>query len=503
MIFNYNQELGIASVEDKSTGIKVLTLLQNAGEKQPAINAYLLARYSRSNKSIYEIAEEVQSKNIDSAKNLGDIFHGYGHASVADAAQLLICIENVPEILATRFFYLNSVVNGQERSTRYQDFSQGEYLREDKEYNSIIEESFQNYRDLLEPTKEFLIKKFEIDPDDKKQKSVLAARTFDTVRYLLPFGHLTSFGAVMSARNWSTYISLMRGSVNKYERLVGELLFELLTLQFDDYVPESFDLIRYAEADSHIYDMTKEVVLAAKEYEYKHDPFRHYVLDSGFTYLLDHISLLANRKSHELRNPEFAEIVGEIVFKYCDRFHGMGNLGQSGAILLRGMIDLGCHKDFNRHRSFERFVPFFDDYCDMDLEIKNSFSLCPYILGSDLADEYSKRLKAHYESIENYVISQERSKNLVFNYRDNDPGYQNIKNLFPYAHNTRYRYYCSVDDLQYVVDLRTRNGGHIAYRQETETWLKLVSIGNPFWNSLIKKLPKVDAFDRSQFLDRS
>ena len=77
------------------------------------------------------------------------------------------------------------------------------------------------------------------------------------------------------------------------------------------------------------------------------------------------------------------------------------------------------------------------------------------------------------------------------------------KYLLPHAHATRYIFYGSFDDLQYVVNLRTRNGGHIAYRVLTYDWLRKLSVQDSIWRGLLKKIivPKID--DKHQFIDRS
>ena len=112
---------------------KVHTLLQNPGQKQPSINAYLGARYSRSSDSITDIAKEIIENNTDAAQRLENIFHGYGHKSVGDMADLFVCIENIPMFTAMKIFYLNAVIAGQERSTRYQNFESPEFVKIPKE----------------------------------------------------------------------------------------------------------------------------------------------------------------------------------------------------------------------------------------------------------------------------------------------------------------------------------------------------------------------------------
>ena len=167
-------------------------------------------------RQIVDIASEIIKNNTDAAERLEKIFAGYGHKSVGDMADLFVCIENIPVPLAMKIFYSCPVISGQERSTRYQNFQYPEFVkipkevcsdREiSKEYERIMLEQFKDYRELLKPTKEALSKFFKINEDSLQENSALTARTFDTVRYLLPYGHNTSGAFLMSARGWSDLI---------------------------------------------------------------------------------------------------------------------------------------------------------------------------------------------------------------------------------------------------------------------------------------------------------
>jgi len=72
--------LNIATIKSESdwNKFKVHTLLQNPTQKQPSINAYLGARYSRSCDSITDIASEIMESGTDAAEKLEKIFSGYG-----------------------------------------------------------------------------------------------------------------------------------------------------------------------------------------------------------------------------------------------------------------------------------------------------------------------------------------------------------------------------------------------------------------------------------------
>jgi hypothetical protein len=77
------------------------------------------------------------------------------------------------------------------------------------------------------------------------------------------------------------------------------------------------------------------------------------------------------------------------------------------------------------------------------------------------------------------------------------------KYLLPHAHATKYIFYGSFDDLQYTIDLRVRNGGHIAYRTLVYEWLRKLYEKDSIWGGLLKRTITPKADDKGQFVDRS
>jgi len=204
MKLSFRKDLHIATLRSESlwNKFKLQTLLQNTETKQPSINAYLGARYSRSADSIIDIASEIIENNTDAAERLEKIFAGYGHKSVGDMADLFVCLENIPMYTAMKIFHITPVISGQERSTRYQNFQDPNFIKIPKEvcnnyevsreYERIVLKQMKDYRELLGPTRDALKKHFRINEESKQEISALKARSFDVARYLLPFGLSTS-----------------------------------------------------------------------------------------------------------------------------------------------------------------------------------------------------------------------------------------------------------------------------------------------------------------------
>ncbi len=531
MKLNFRKDLNIATIRSESlwNKFKIHTLLQNCESKQPSINAYLGARYSRSSDSIIDIASEIIKNNTDAGERLEKIFSGYGHKSVGDMADLFLCIENIPIYTAMKLFYMNSVISGQERSTRYQNFQNPEFVKIPKEvcsdnevsreYERIILKQMKDYQDLLKPTKEALEKFFRINNESPQEVAALKARTFDVVRYLLPYGLNTSSAYLMSARNWSDTISFLCASDSVVENEISTLLINLLgesKLETRGYIREADGLIRHTDANSCRKNSTQEILnylrreiskeqvtnIPENETEGVKISYSPDCMEALISHYESLINPLGSRNEFEFSEMDQEEL-GEIIFERHDHHNMLGNIGQSGAIKIEGFATLGTLKDMNRHRSLERFIPLFHDQIDMDQELDRRTDECFYLCNyldinslSKLKKEYQERLMTTYERIKAW-------RNMAKEVLSKEVCDEFTKYMLPHAHSTRYIFYGSFDDLQYISNLRTRNGGHIAYRKLTYEWLRNLSYMDGIWRPLLKKIiePRID--DKHQFVDRS
>src|ERR1041385_3282261 len=85
----------------------------------PEIQAYALARYSRSAQGMLESIQELSAQKAE--QFLNTFYFEYGHRSIADLAHLVFGLEQI-SILAAMAVVDEPVWDGQERSTRYQPF---------------------------------------------------------------------------------------------------------------------------------------------------------------------------------------------------------------------------------------------------------------------------------------------------------------------------------------------------------------------------------------------
>src|SRR5437588_10495250 len=86
---------------------------------EPEVQAYAMAKYARSSLSMKESLREISSQKAE--QFLNTFYFQYGHRSIADLAHIAFAVERL-SILAAIVVADEQRWDGQERSTRYQDF---------------------------------------------------------------------------------------------------------------------------------------------------------------------------------------------------------------------------------------------------------------------------------------------------------------------------------------------------------------------------------------------
>src|ERR1700690_1868153 len=181
---------------------------------EPEIQAYAMAKYSRSSLSMKESLREITTQKAE--KFLNTFYFQYGHRSIADLAHIALAIERL-SILAAIAVADEQRWDGQERSTRYQDFKKSGYYTPDfgeehsarQLYRETVDSLFAEYESLSDRMFLYLAS-ITPKPDEMKQESyerTLRARAFDLSRYLLPLAANTSLGEIVNARTLESQVS--------------------------------------------------------------------------------------------------------------------------------------------------------------------------------------------------------------------------------------------------------------------------------------------------------
>src|SRR6266540_6327952 len=196
----------------------------------PEVQAYAMAKYSRSALSMKESLSELNEQKAE--KFLNTFYFQYGHRSIADLAHLAMAIERL-SLLAATIVVDETRWDGQERSTRYQDFQKsGHYIPafSDPADRQLFDESiafqFSEYRRFSDLNYQYLLSKTS-KPEEMKQEAyerTLRARAFDISRYLLPLATNTSLGQIVNSRTLETQVSRMLTDTHAEVRRLGEFL---------------------------------------------------------------------------------------------------------------------------------------------------------------------------------------------------------------------------------------------------------------------------------------
>jgi thymidylate synthase ThyX len=180
----------------------------------PEVLAYAMAKYSRSALSMRESLTEISAQRAE--QFLNTFYFQYGHRSIADLAHIAFAVERL-SLLAAIVLVDEQRWDGQERSTRYQNFLKsgwyfpdfGQDAASGQLYAETVENLFATYQRTTAAVLEALRRRV-VCPDNLKPEAyerTLKARAFDVARYLLPLATNTSLGQIVSARTLENQVS--------------------------------------------------------------------------------------------------------------------------------------------------------------------------------------------------------------------------------------------------------------------------------------------------------
>lgn len=194
----------------------------------PEIQAYAMAKYSRSAQSMRESIGELSTQRAE--EFLDSFYFQYGHRSIADLAHVALAIEEI-SILAAISVVDEPLWDGQERSTRYQDFRKSGYVMPAEIGGTSAEAGYAGTADALFAAYYRLSRRLlhlladaypcPAGEDEGAHRRTLRARAFDVARYLLPLATRTSVGQVTSARVLERQIARLRADPLAEVRAIG------------------------------------------------------------------------------------------------------------------------------------------------------------------------------------------------------------------------------------------------------------------------------------------
>ena len=466
---------------------------------EPEVQAYAMAKYSRSALSMKESLKEISEQKAE--QFLNTFYFQYGHRSIADLAHVPFAIERL-SILAAIALVDEQRWDGQERSTRYQNFKKSGFY--------VPEFANEQDRDLYLETVKFLFAEYEAfsdevarylatqvpKPEDMAQEAyqrTLRARAFDISRYLLPLATNTSLGQIVNARTLETQISRLLTHKHAEVRLLGEslrqaarsaawnvnesayrkLVEEIAAVNPDlgekarevllKEVKSASTLVKYAEANRYELETRSALQQAVGEVMGKalvdsgraHQPFIVDLLDdepleielaTTLLYGAAHYSYRQLREAVESLSASRREEIIELGFRHRGKHDELLRPFAAGqAFRFDILMDIGGFRDMHRHRRCIQIEQGFTNLHGYDTPEELS--------ASGLSERYARTMQRVSDAHDRLRAGSDANAE------------QNAQYVLPLAYKKRTLFKMDFAEALYISELRTTPAGHRSYRQ--------------------------------------
>ena len=481
---------------------------------EPEVQAYAMAKYSRSALSMKESLKEISEQKAE--QFLNTFYFQYGHRSIADLAHIPFAIERL-SILAAIAIVDEQRWDGQERSTRYQNFKKsGFYVPEcaqakDRDlYIETVKTLFAEYEAISDEMARYLATQVP-KPDDMTQEAyqrTLRARAFDISRYYLPLATNTSLGQIVNARTLETQISRLLSHTHAEVRQLGEALrhaarhaaynvneasYRKLIDEIAGISPQAADrareallkdvkvaptLVKYAEANRYELETRLELQQAVRDLMGADTPIdsgaldQHFVVDlledeplevelaTTLLYTADHHSYRQLKEAVESLSAARRNEIVDIGLRHRGKHDELLRPFAAGqGCRFDILMDIGGFRDMHRHRRCIQIEQGFtnlhgfdtpDELCDAGLQDRFGETM---LLASDRHDQLSAA---------------------------NDPNAeQNAQYVLPLAYKKRTLFKMDFAEVVYISELRTTPAGHRSYRRVAHAMYEAVARRHP------------------------
>jgi thymidylate synthase ThyX len=443
----------------------------------PEVLAYAMAKYSRSALSMRESLKEISSQRAE--QFLNTFYFQYGHRSIADLAHIAFAVERL-SLLAAIVLVDEQRWDGQERSTRYQNFLKSGWFFPDfgtdaasaKLYAETVEGLFATYErttaKVLEALRGKVAKPEEMKPDAYER--ALKARAFDVARYLLPLATNTSLGQIVNARTLETQVSRLLSHPVAEVRELGQKLKEAATgVAWNPSgdgreVRVAPTLVKYAEPNPYLIETRKEVELAAAELLKGIAPAPSPVVDlveRTETLEVELASTLiysgSNHPYRQVRDivaglpaSRVLEII-ELGLKHRGRHDEALRVFHAGAALRFDILmDIGGFRDMHRHRRVTQIKQGFTSLHGGEVPENGDAA---GLAEAGIVDEYKAALEGAYAASAKIAAgtAPEAAQSALY--------------VLPLATRVRCLFKMDFAEAQYISELRSGPAGHFSYRR--------------------------------------
>jgi thymidylate synthase ThyX len=496
---------------------------------EPEVLAYAMAKYSRSALSMRESLKEITQQKAE--KFLNTFYFQYGHRSIADLAHIALAIEKL-SILAAIAVADEQRWDGQERSTRYQDFRKSGYYtpdfgadRETRDlYRLAIDDLFEEYQRLSESAFEYL-RSITPRPSEMKQEGyerTLRARAFDISRYLLPLATNTSLGEIVNARTLETQVAHLLSHTHKEVRDLGSRLkqaatspaflgneepLRALVADIRSFSPEVADraekellrevrvastLVKYADPNPYEIETRRELRQAAAELMrdaqvtpaplvdlLDSDPLE-VELATTLIYPSCHYSYRQIRQAIEAAGEARRKEIVDLGLRHRGKHDEMLRQFSAGQqFRFDILMDIGGFRDMHRHRRCIQIM--------QEFTTAHGFDTPSEVAAAGLTPVYESAMR----HAENAVLQLSKSSGTET--------CQNSQYAIPLGFRNRSLFKMDFAEAVYISELRTTPAGHSSYRNVAYAMYEAVAAKHP---SLAKYFRVVDVREPVDLLKR-
>ena len=483
---------------------------------EPEVQAYAMAKYSRSALSMKESLQEINQQKAE--KFLNTFYFQYGHRSIADLAHIALAIEKL-SILAAVAVADEQRWDGQERSTRYQDFKKSGYFipsfGEDEHarssYRKTLDNLFAEYESLSEGMFHYLAG-ITPKPAEMKQDAyerTLRARAFDISRYLLALATNTSLGEIVNARTLESQVSHLLAHTHQEVRYLGELLKRAATSPAYNVNRESLerlvDEIRKISPELGVraeQELLREIRVAPTLVKYA-DPNKYEIetrrdLQAAADDLMGKLPI-AEAETVELQGEEplELELASTLLYEHCHYPYRQirQEVQAAGEKRRREIIDLGlCHRGSHDEmlRAFCGGQQFrFDILMDIGgfrdmhrhrrciqigqgFTTKHGYDSPPELELAGIQKNYDAVMKGTTESVEDLEQSSGAEAR------------ENSQYAIPLGFRKRTLFKMDFAEVVYISELRSGPAGHMSYRR----------VAYEMYEAVVRKYPALGKYLR-------
>jgi thymidylate synthase ThyX len=489
----------------------------------PEVLAYAMAKYSRSALSMRESLTEISAQRAE--QFLNTFYFQYGHRSIADLAHIAFAVERL-SLLAAIVLVDEQRWDGQERSTRYQNFLKSGWYFPDfglhsepaQIYTKTIENLFATYQRTTTAVLEALRRRVPC-PETLKPEAyerTLKARAFDVARYLLPLATNTSLGQIVNARTLETQVSrLLSHPVAEIRDLglklrqaatgpawnvnahpAAEFIAKLAALDTDAnpaLVDEAANLltrevrtaptlVKYAQPNDYLLKTQADLAQAAAELLHSQP-----IADAPLVDLVEHTETLevelastllysaAHHPYRQIRNlvaglpsSRVSELI-ELGLRHRGRHDEILRAFHAGAALRFDILmDIGGFRDMHRHRRCVQIIQPFTSLHGYETPTNGD-------LAGDIHLLDEANVLADYQS----AIDQAHAASAQIAGSGAPEAAQSALYLLPLATRIRSLFKMDFAEAQYISELRSAPAGHFSYRRVAWEMFKALERQHP------------------------